>query len=121
MHLIKIGKYSAAERSFRYYKNIKDSDNIHDQNKAMEEFEIMKIALTKGDPLQDAITLKDFCKFTNIYIGTLEYLFYNAYHFGRFKTRSQGLWSRPGSTDCQSVQWTLHHGQLHVGYIRQVG
>jgi len=35
----------------------------------------MKIALTKGDPLQDAITFKDFCEFTDIYIGTLEYLF----------------------------------------------
>ncbi|XP_041566229.1 facilitated trehalose transporter Tret1 [Drosophila elegans] len=61
MHLIRIGKYSAAERSFRYYKNIKDSDNIHDQNRAMEEFEHMKISLTKGDPLKDAITFKDFC------------------------------------------------------------
>jgi len=66
MHLIRIGKYSAAERSFRYYKNIKDSDNIHDQNRAMEEFEIMKIALTKGDALQDAVTFKDFCKFITI-------------------------------------------------------
>ncbi|KAH8412742.1 hypothetical protein KR009_005258 [Drosophila setifemur] len=61
MHLIRMGKYSAAERSFRYYKNIKDTDNINDQTQAMEEFDHMKIAMTKGDQLKDAVTLKDFC------------------------------------------------------------
>ncbi|KAH8267474.1 hypothetical protein KR018_007198 [Drosophila ironensis] len=60
MHLIRNGQFSAAERSFRYYKNIKDSDNIVDQTRAMEEFEHMKIALTKGDKLKDSITVKDF-------------------------------------------------------------
>lgn len=62
MHLIRVGKYAAAEKSFRYYKNIKDSDNINDQNRAMEEFEDMKVALKKGNGLNEAITLKDFCK-----------------------------------------------------------
>lgn len=62
MHLIRSGKYSEAERSFRYYKNIKGTDNINDQHRAMEEFDNMKAVLTKGDQLKDSITFKDFCK-----------------------------------------------------------
>ncbi|KAH8321732.1 hypothetical protein KR074_010983 [Drosophila pseudoananassae] len=61
MHLIRAGKYTEAERSFRYYKNIKDTDNINDQHLAMEEFDNMKVVLTKGDQLKDSISLKDFC------------------------------------------------------------
>ncbi|XP_022232404.2 facilitated trehalose transporter Tret1 [Drosophila obscura] len=60
MHLIRMGKFAAAERSFRYYKNIKQRDNINEQQRALEEFEQMKLALTKGDDQQDAVTLKDF-------------------------------------------------------------
>ncbi|EDW85309.1 uncharacterized protein Dwil_GK18462 [Drosophila willistoni] len=60
MHLIRNGNFKSAEQSFRHYKNIKDSDPLSDQDKSMEEFEKMKIALTKGEEFQDKITLKDF-------------------------------------------------------------
>jgi len=62
MHLISKGKFSAAEKSFRYYKNIKDSDSVSDQAIAMAEFKNMKVALTKEDNLLDKVTLKDFGK-----------------------------------------------------------
>ncbi|KAH8263048.1 hypothetical protein KR044_003680 [Drosophila immigrans] len=60
MHLIAKGKFAAAEESFRYYKNIKDSDSLSDQATALAEFKDMKMALTKEDNLLDKVTIKDF-------------------------------------------------------------
>ncbi|KAL7741778.1 hypothetical protein ACLKA6_000386 [Drosophila palustris] len=60
MHLISKGKFSAAEQSFRYYKNIKDSDSLSDQAIAMAEFKNMKVALTNDDNQIDKVTIKDF-------------------------------------------------------------
>ncbi|XP_068151822.1 facilitated trehalose transporter Tret1-like isoform X2 [Drosophila tropicalis] len=56
MHLIRKGRVTEAYKSFRYYKNIKDDD--HEMN---NEFETMRIALTKGNQLKDGLTLRDFC------------------------------------------------------------
>lgn len=71
MHLISKGKFEAAEKSFRYYKNVKDSDNLSDQANAMAEFKNMKMSLTKDDDNPDKITIKDFCKCMHISRVTL--------------------------------------------------
>ncbi|KAH8391912.1 hypothetical protein KR215_009165, partial [Drosophila sulfurigaster] len=60
MHLINKGKFTAAEASFRYYKNIKDSDSLSDQATAMAEFKDMKMTLTNEDNQLDKVTIKDF-------------------------------------------------------------
>lgn len=62
MHLISKGKFAAAERSFRYYKNVKDSD----QTIAMAEFKNIKMTLTDDNDKPDKITINDFCKCINI-------------------------------------------------------
>lgn len=62
MHLIRQGKFSAAEESFRYYKNIRDSDSLSDQAIAMAEFKNIKLALTNDDNQLDKVTIRDFCK-----------------------------------------------------------
>ncbi|TDG53575.1 hypothetical protein AWZ03_000390 [Drosophila navojoa] len=55
-HLIKKGKFGAAEKSFRYYKNISDDDKS-----SMLEFEEMKLKLTKERALSvNAFNYKDF-------------------------------------------------------------
>ncbi|XP_030079219.1 facilitated trehalose transporter Tret1-like [Drosophila hydei] len=56
MHLIRKGKYSEAEQSFRYYKNIKEENQISE----MPEFEAMKETLTQSDKNSDKLTVKDF-------------------------------------------------------------
>ncbi|EDW11065.2 uncharacterized protein Dmoj_GI16752 [Drosophila mojavensis] len=56
MHLIRKGKYSEAEQSFRYYKNIREDT----QNNEMHEFDAMKEALTQSDKNLDRVTIKDF-------------------------------------------------------------
>lgn len=58
MYLIRRGRFKAAEKSFRYYKNIKESEKSH----AMLEFEQMKQTLTEESKGLDKITLADFCK-----------------------------------------------------------
>lgn len=58
MYLIRRGRFKAAEKSFRYYKNIKENDKSH----AMVEFEEMKQTLTEESKGLDKITLSDFCK-----------------------------------------------------------
>lgn len=68
MHLISKGKFEAAERSFRYYKNVKDSDSLNDQTIAMAEFKNIKMTLTDDNDKPDKITIKDFCKCINICI-----------------------------------------------------
>ncbi|KAH8403094.1 hypothetical protein KR222_004966 [Zaprionus bogoriensis] len=60
MHLIRKGKFTAAERSFRYYRNIKDSDSLSDQAVAMAEFKNIKMTLTDGNDKVEKITIKDF-------------------------------------------------------------
>lgn len=62
MHLISKGKFTAAERSFRYYKNVKDSDSLSDQATAMAEFKNIRMTLTDDNDEPDKITIKDFCK-----------------------------------------------------------
>ncbi|TDG53573.1 hypothetical protein AWZ03_000388 [Drosophila navojoa] len=56
MHLIRKGKYSEAEQSFRYYKNIREDSQMSE----MYEFEAMKEALTQSDKNLDRVTIKDF-------------------------------------------------------------
>ncbi|KAH8263049.1 hypothetical protein KR044_003686 [Drosophila immigrans] len=56
VHLIRKGHLKAAEKSFRYYKNIKDYNRVA----AMEEFEDMRQKLTEDDKLSSNLTIKDF-------------------------------------------------------------
>ncbi|KAH8403347.1 hypothetical protein KR222_011080, partial [Zaprionus bogoriensis] len=53
-HLIRAGKFEAAEKSFRFYKNIDKTDK-----NSMLEFEEIKQALTQEQAIKD-YTLKDF-------------------------------------------------------------
>ncbi|EDW29084.1 GL18608 [Drosophila persimilis] len=55
-HLIRKGKFAAAEKSFRFYKNIKSEDI-----KAVREFEELKSALTKAQAESDmSFNYRDF-------------------------------------------------------------
>ncbi|XP_030554914.1 facilitated trehalose transporter Tret1 [Drosophila novamexicana] len=55
-HLINKGKFGAAEKSFRFYKNVRDDDK-----RSMLEFEDMKLMLTKERALNvNAFNYKDF-------------------------------------------------------------
>ncbi|KAH8263319.1 hypothetical protein KR044_007334, partial [Drosophila immigrans] len=55
-YLITNGKFSAAEKSFRFYKNIDESDKT-----AMAEFEEIKLKLTKEQALKvDSFNYRDF-------------------------------------------------------------
>jgi len=58
VHLIRKGKLKAAEKSFRYYKNIQDTGRAS----GMSEFDEMKQKLTEDDKLVSNVTIKDFCK-----------------------------------------------------------
>lgn len=70
MQLIRKLRFAAAEKSFRYYKNIKDSDSLDKQTLAMLEFENIKLKLTNGDDnVPDKVSLKDFCKWKHIFQG----------------------------------------------------
>lgn len=59
MHLIRKGRYSEAEKSFRYYKNIREDSQMSE----MHEFEAMKETLTQSYKNLDRVTVKDFCKY----------------------------------------------------------
>ncbi|XP_030384783.1 facilitated trehalose transporter Tret1-like [Scaptodrosophila lebanonensis] len=55
-HLIQKGRYAAAERSFRFYKNIRASDV-----NGLNEFDDLRTKLTKEQSLEDkTLTYKDF-------------------------------------------------------------
>lgn len=56
VHLIRKGKLKAAEKSFRYYKNIQDTGRAS----GMSEFDEMKQKLTEDDKLVSNVTIKDF-------------------------------------------------------------
>ncbi|XP_034474253.1 facilitated trehalose transporter Tret1 [Drosophila innubila] len=56
VHLIRKGKLSAAEKSFRYYKNIQDTS----QASVISEFEEMRKKLTEDEKLLHNVTIKDF-------------------------------------------------------------
>ncbi|EDW84920.1 uncharacterized protein Dwil_GK12884 [Drosophila willistoni] len=57
MYLIRKGKLKEAEESYCYYNNIRNNNkNISD----MAEFETMRIALTKSNEKEEAVTWKDF-------------------------------------------------------------
>ncbi|XP_017858724.1 PREDICTED: facilitated trehalose transporter Tret1-like [Drosophila arizonae] len=60
MQLIREQRFAAAEKSFRYYKNIKDSDSLDKQSLATLEFENIKMKLTNEDDMPDKVSLKDF-------------------------------------------------------------
>lgn len=64
VHLIRKGKLQEAEKSFRYYKNIKDTDRAA----VISEFEDMKKKLTEDDKLVHSVTIKDFCRFQIVFI-----------------------------------------------------
>ncbi|XP_064541819.1 facilitated trehalose transporter Tret1-like [Drosophila montana] len=60
MHLIRKGKLEAAKKSFMYYKNIKTSDSSIEQTRAANEFDNMRLTLTKDDNMPDTLSLNDF-------------------------------------------------------------
>ncbi|XP_030383938.1 facilitated trehalose transporter Tret1-like [Scaptodrosophila lebanonensis] len=60
-YLIKQGKYAEAEKSFRYYKNLKVSKNFIASGSSVSEFDDLKIALThKQSSEEEKLAFKDF-------------------------------------------------------------
>lgn len=76
MHLIRKGKLEAAKKSFMYYKNIKISDSSIEQTRAANEFDNMRLTLTKDDNMPDTLCLKDFCKWSIcVSLASINFLF----------------------------------------------
>ncbi|XP_030240169.1 sugar transporter ERD6-like 6 isoform X2 [Drosophila navojoa] len=85
MHLIRKGKYSEAEQSFRYYKNIREDSQMSE----MYEFEAMKEALTQSDKNLDRVTIKDFHP--------------SLIQFSSNSTCHQSLWFSHCASYCESI------------------